>query len=134
MEELSPAAPCLANPPSAGDVDHIYPSGEDRDVFGSGSKPLYGTFDGSPLELIYQGSSLTTLRATLATHKLAITLEGWTSGSTATYLYNGETDTGHFDADAGKVNVDHYECTATTLTWIAPGFSPDTETRISRTP
>jgi hypothetical protein len=41
---------------------------------------------------------------------------------------------GHFNADAGKVNVDRYECTATTLTSIAPGESTDTETRISRTP
>jgi hypothetical protein len=118
----------------AGNVDHIFPSGEDQDVWGAGAQPFYGTYNGSPLELVDRGTALSTLRATPRTHKLAITEEGWTSGSTSTYLYNGQTDGGHFTPDAGEVTIDGYVCTATTLTWIVPNEGTDTETRISRTP
>jgi hypothetical protein len=118
----------------AGNLDHIYPSGEDRDVWGSGTEPLYGTYDGSPLELIDQGTALSTVRATPRTHKVAVTVEGWASGATTSYLYNGNTTSGHFEPDSGKVTVERYVCTATTLTWVVPHFGDDTETRISRTP
>lgn len=64
----------------------------------------------------------------------AFTLDGWTNGSTVSYTINGETRAGYFLADSGKVVVERYQCTASTLTWVIPGQGTETETRISRTP
>jgi hypothetical protein len=118
----------------AGNLDHIYASGIDDNTYGSYTAPFYGTYDGSTLQVNYNGTRVSTIRATERTHQATVTSSGWTSGSAPTFLYQGETSTGTFNQDAASTATYGYQCTATTLTWISDGTVADTETRVSSTP
>jgi serine/threonine protein kinase len=118
---------------AGGNLDHISASGTDQDVYGTGTAPLYGTYQGSSLEEIYKGSVVTQIRADPATHTAAVVDRGWSPGSTNTYVYKGQTTTGYFNKATGTPQKSSYSCTATTLKWTTGGQT-DAETRVSTTP
>jgi hypothetical protein len=118
---------------AGGNLDHISAAGVDTDVYGSGSVPLYGTYNGNTLEEIYKGTVRQTIRADPRTHIATVVGLGWTAGSTNTYIYQGQTTAGSFDKPTGKPAKVSYTCTAATLTWNFDG-TVDAESRVSATP
>jgi serine/threonine protein kinase len=118
---------------AGGNIDHISASGADQDVYGAGTAPLYGTYQGSSLEEIDKGSVVTQVRADPATHTVSVVDRGWSPGSTVTYIYKGQTAAGSFGKPAPAPQKSSYSCTATTLKWTTAGQT-DAETRVSTTP
>jgi len=118
----------------AGNLDHIFPSGTDEDTYGSYSDPFLGTYEGSTLQVNYNGTRVSTIRAMPRTHQATITTSGWTSGSAPTFTYQGNVSTGTFNQDASSTSTVTYQCSATTLTWLSDGTVNDTETRVSTSP
>jgi serine/threonine protein kinase len=60
--------------------------------------------------------------------------DGWTSGSTVTFMINGSTYGGQFDPATGQVSTVEYRCSATKLDWLSGGKVSDAETRVSTNP
>jgi hypothetical protein len=118
---------------AGGNLDHIAASGTDHDVY-DGASTLTGTYKGSTLTESIRGTSLSTIKADPTTHTATAVSLGWTSGSTTTFLYQGQTTTGGFDKASGQSVHYSYICTATTLTWMSDGKMVDNETRVSATP
>lgn len=117
----------------AGNIDHIAASGKDSDVYGPATLPSYGTYNGSPLEIVTQGTALLSIHANPGKHQLTMTQGGWTAGSTVKYVYQGSTSTVS-DNEKVPAILYGYSCTATTLTWTTAGKVFDTETRQSTSP
>lgn len=118
----------------AGNVDHIFASGAHTDVYNTSTATFYGTYDGSTLEVTEFGTYESTIRATPRTHQATITSDGWTSGSTVTFMINGSTYGGQFDPATGQVSTVEYRCSATKLDWLSGGKVSDAETRVSTNP
>jgi hypothetical protein len=119
---------------AGGNLDHIAASGADTDVYGSDASPLHGTYKGSTLTETMRGSVQSTIKANASTHTASAVAQGWTSGSTDTFLYQGQTTPGSFGKASGQAIQYTYICTATTLTWMSDGKLVDNETRVSTTP
>lgn len=115
----------------AGDKDHIYADGTDRDSWVVAAK-LSGTYQGRPLVEIEQGVHTWTLRAMPGSHTVSMTDDGWSPGSTARYVYGGRTHKAGFVL-AGTYSVG-YRCTGSKLAWSNDGKVYETETRISDRP
>ena len=116
-----------------GDIDHISSNGNDQDAWGSGVKPFYGTYRGHTLKQIMRGENVTTISASPRNHTVSVKQDGWSSGSTNTFYYEGKTYNGYF-GPTGQVYSYTYQCNSKTLVWETSGRAVDTETRISRTP
>jgi hypothetical protein len=113
-----------------GNIDHIYPSGIDRDSWSS-AKPLYGTYQGHLLKEIVRGDNTLSLVNTVHRNELEIVEDGWRAGGTNTFVYEGRSSLGYFDKSGTYMG--YFRCTAHTLTWHTGG-STNTETRVSRQP
>jgi len=118
---------------AGGNLDHISASGTDEDVYGPGTAPLYGTYQGHTLEQIDKGTAVQVIRASPGTHTASVVARGWASGSTDTYVYQGQTTAGTFGKATGTADKFSYACTATALRWTYEG-QVDSEARVSSTP
>jgi Protein kinase domain len=118
---------------SGGDIDHIASNGVDEDVWGSGAKPLYGTFNGHTLKNVQQGTDTLIIHGSARTHLISVKTGKWSAGSENLFTYQGQTTKGYF-APPGETATYTYSCTATKLTWIEHGKVRDTEYRLSRVP
>lgn len=115
----------------AGNVDHIFATGKDDESWAQ-SQPLYGKYQGHTLKEIIRGQNTLTIRRLGTPGKVSITEDGWSSGSSNTFSYQGGTYPGSMNnGGASKVS---YHCTAHTLVWRHENGAIDQETRISRTP
>jgi hypothetical protein len=114
----------------AGNIDHIFSTGIDRDSWSS-SMPMYGTYQGHTLEEIMRGDNTLSLVNTVHGNELQIVEDGWSAGSTNTYIYEGHSSLGYFDKSGAYTS--YFQCTSRVLTWRVNGVV-DTEMRISRQP
>ena len=98
----------------AGNVDHIFATGKDDESWAQ-SQPLYGKYQGHTLKEIIRGQNTLTIRRLGTPGKVSITEDGWSSGSSNTFSYQGGTYPGSMNnGGASKVS---YHCTAHTLVW-----------------
>jgi len=117
----------------AGNLDHISANGTDHDSWGSKSKPLYGKYRGHTLREVIRGRNTITIRGKAHSDKLRLTEDGWSSGSTNTYTYEGHTYSGYLNQSG--TFTEYFRCTAHKLTWRSNKLIfTDAETRISRKP
>jgi hypothetical protein len=119
---------------ASGNVDHITAAGTDTDVYGPGTLPLYGTYEGSTLQQDWQGEDVLSMHGNPRTHVMTLVDHGWTAGSTNKYVYQGANVGGQFDKPDSTPSNGPYTCTATTLTTYYKGKPFEVETRLSTKP
>lgn len=114
----------------AGNIDHIFPTGIDRDSWES-AMPLYGSYQGHRLREVIRGYSTLSLVRTVRSNAMQIVEDGWSAGSTNTYAYEGKSSLGYFNKHGAITS--YFRCTPHRLKWRTDG-SVNTEIRISRQP
>jgi hypothetical protein len=115
-----------------GDIDHVSADGTDEDTWGTRSKSLYGRYKGHTLKETFRGHNTLTIHATKHGHRISVTEDGWSAGSTNKYVYEGRTSSGYLSQHG--TNYYNYICTASKFKWRYKHHTVDSETRISRIP
>ena len=118
----------------SGNLDHITAAGTDTDVYGPNALPFYGTYSGNTLKQVIQGQEIISVKANPHARRATRVDQGWTSGSTNKYTYQGSVTTGYFNKPDKTPATYSYSCNATTLTWAYQGKVDDVETRVSTKP
>lgn len=114
-----------------GDVDHIYPSGLDRDDW-QHSAAEHGSFHGHRLTQVIRGTLRLQLHMT-GPHRFRVTAGTWSSDSSSHFRYRGHRSEGRLSPM--RPFTVRYRCTADTLTFVdATGTVTGVERRISTAP
>ena len=115
----------------AGNVDHIFASGEDHDTWNK-ARPFYGNYQGHKLKEIIRGHNTLAISKVANSRKLLLKETGWDAGATNTYTYEGQKSQRYLKQSGGSQYI--FRCTAHKLIWRQSGHTVDTENRISRKP
>jgi hypothetical protein len=115
-----------------GDVDHIHASGVDKDRWGDDAQPLHGSIGDDPVDEMINGVNKLSLHVTTK-GAMEETEDGWSTGSGATFTYQGQTTT-QPNQETGTGSA-YYTCTTKKLTWkTAYGDVLGHEKRLSHKP
>jgi hypothetical protein len=115
-----------------GEIDHISANGTDEQTWGTKSKPFYGEYKGHTLKEMLRGHNTLTIHATKSGHKISVTEDGFSAGSTNRYVYEGRTYSSYLSQHGTAYY--NYECGVSKFKWRDKHRTVDSEARISKIP